>query len=309
MSVSRADPLPPTSTRCATSPTASRCDAAAARVLERHPRIDLLVNNAGVAARGNFLDADPERIEQVMRTNYLGSVWTTLAFLPGLAAGSHVVNVVSVAGTVAVGPYSASKHAQLAFSRSLARRAGTARGLGAHGEPGLRRDGRVPAARAVRQARVAPRHPARRSWSNGCSRRSTTTGARSRCPAGTGPPRGYRRWRRVPSHAYGRSSTNQPSVAAYPGGASRATRSRSAPTQPARSRYASRSRGSRSTSTRTTFSSSCANSSRSSCSGSTRDVDASRRALELVQRPRLLLVHRRELVDDEDDPASGFVTR
>jgi len=95
--------------------------AAAARVLERHPRIDLLVNNAGVAARGNFLDAAPDRIEQVMRTNYLGSVWTTLAFLPGLAAGSHVVNVVSVAGTVAVGPYSASKHAQLAFSRSLAR--------------------------------------------------------------------------------------------------------------------------------------------------------------------------------------------
>ena len=102
--------------------------AAAARVLERHPRIDLLVNNAGVAARGSFLDADPDRIEQVMRTNYLGSVWTTLAFLPGLAAGSHVVNVVSVAGTVAVGPYSASKHAQLAFSRSLAaswRRAGS----------------------------------------------------------------------------------------------------------------------------------------------------------------------------------------
>jgi short-subunit dehydrogenase len=31
------------------------------------------------------------------------------------------VNVVSVAGTVAVGPYSASKHAQLAFSRSVAR--------------------------------------------------------------------------------------------------------------------------------------------------------------------------------------------
>jgi NAD(P)-dependent dehydrogenase (short-subunit alcohol dehydrogenase family) len=94
---------------------------AADRVLARHPQIDLLVNNAGLAARGNFLDADPDRIEQVMRVNYFGSVWTTLAFLPGLGAGSHVVNVVSVAGTVAVGPYSASKHAQLAFSRSLAR--------------------------------------------------------------------------------------------------------------------------------------------------------------------------------------------
>ena len=40
-----------------------------------------------------------------------------------LAAGSHVVNVVSVAGVVAfapAGPYASSKHAQLAFSRSLA---------------------------------------------------------------------------------------------------------------------------------------------------------------------------------------------
>jgi uncharacterized protein len=92
----------------------------AARVLERHPRIDLLVNNAGVAAGGSFLTVEPERIEQTIRVNYLGSVWATLAFLPGLGEGSHVVNLVSVAGTVANGPYSASKHAQLAFSRSLA---------------------------------------------------------------------------------------------------------------------------------------------------------------------------------------------
>jgi NAD(P)-dependent dehydrogenase (short-subunit alcohol dehydrogenase family) len=95
-------------------------EAAAARVLERHPRIDLLVNNAGVGAREGFVGADPDTVERVMRVNYLGSVWVTRAFLPGLGAGSHVVNVVSVAGTVAVGPYSASKHAQLAFSRSIA---------------------------------------------------------------------------------------------------------------------------------------------------------------------------------------------
>ena len=95
-------------------------EAVAARVLARRPRIDLLVNNAGVGARSGFLDADPERIEAVVRTNYLGSVWTLRAFLPGLGPGSHVVNVVSVAGTVAIGPYSASKHAQLAFSRTIA---------------------------------------------------------------------------------------------------------------------------------------------------------------------------------------------
>jgi NAD(P)-dependent dehydrogenase (short-subunit alcohol dehydrogenase family) len=94
-------------------------EAAAARVLERHPRIDLLVNNAGIGARDTFLHAEPDVIEQVIRVNYLGSIWATRAFLPGLGSGSHVVNVVSVAGTVATGPYSASKHAQLAFSRSL----------------------------------------------------------------------------------------------------------------------------------------------------------------------------------------------
>ena len=94
-------------------------DGAAARVLERHPSVDLLVCNAGVAGRGGFLTATPERIEETIRTNYLGAVWTARSFLPGLGPGSHVVNVVSVAGTVAAGPYSASKHAQLAFSRSL----------------------------------------------------------------------------------------------------------------------------------------------------------------------------------------------
>ena len=95
-------------------------EAVAERVLRRHPNVDLLVNNAGIGARGTYLTTPPERIEEVVRVNYLGSVWTTLAFLPGLGRGSHIVNVVSMAGVVAVGPYSASKHAQLALSRSLA---------------------------------------------------------------------------------------------------------------------------------------------------------------------------------------------
>jgi len=97
----------------------------AASVTERHPRIDLLVNNAGIPGRAGFAAIDPERLEEVLRVNYLGSVWTLRAFLPALeAAGrSDVVNIVSVAGTVAfapAGPYSASKHAQLAFSRATA---------------------------------------------------------------------------------------------------------------------------------------------------------------------------------------------
>ena len=100
-------------------------DAVASRVLERHPRIALLVNNAGRPARASFLDGEPETIEAVLHTNYLGSVWCLRAFLPGLeaAAPSDVVNIVSVAGEVTMppsGPYSASKHAQLAFSRAMA---------------------------------------------------------------------------------------------------------------------------------------------------------------------------------------------
>jgi NAD(P)-dependent dehydrogenase (short-subunit alcohol dehydrogenase family) len=106
-------------------------EAVAVRVRERHPQIDLLVNNAGMPARGSFLDTDPERIEAVMQTNYLGSVWVLRAFLPGLVPGSHVVNVVSVAGTVADGPYSAAKHAQLAFSRGAAFELGR-RGISVH---------------------------------------------------------------------------------------------------------------------------------------------------------------------------------
>jgi NAD(P)-dependent dehydrogenase (short-subunit alcohol dehydrogenase family) len=99
-------------------------ETTAARVLERHPRISLLVSSSGIPGRRGFLRAEPEVIEQVVHTNYLGMVWTVRAFLPGLeaAAPSDVVVIVSVAGLVAFppsGPYSASKHAQLAASRAL----------------------------------------------------------------------------------------------------------------------------------------------------------------------------------------------
>ena len=96
----------------------------AAAVRDRHPALHLLVNNAGIPGRHGFTAIPPETLEEVLRTNYLGSVWCLRAFLPALEAAGRadVVNIVSVAGTVAFapsGPYSASKHAQLAFSRSV----------------------------------------------------------------------------------------------------------------------------------------------------------------------------------------------
>jgi short-subunit dehydrogenase len=96
--------------------------AAVDAVAARHPRVDLLVNNAGVSARAGFLEGD---VETALRTNYLGGIWCVRAFLPALeaTAPSDLVNIVSVAGTIALpasGPYAASKHAQLAFSRTMA---------------------------------------------------------------------------------------------------------------------------------------------------------------------------------------------
>jgi short-subunit dehydrogenase len=97
----------------------------AASVIERHPQIRLLVNNAGIPGRAGFTTVEPDRLEELVRVNYLGGVWCLRGFLAALVAAgrSDVVNIVSVAGTVAfapAGPYSASKHAQLAFSRATA---------------------------------------------------------------------------------------------------------------------------------------------------------------------------------------------
>lgn len=123
---------------------AERCDVSdreqvedvARRVATRYESIHLLVNNAGIPAGGGYLEIPPERIEEVMRTNYLGGVWCLRAFLPLLQRGApaDLVNVTSVAGTVTAatsGPYAASKHAQLAFSRSVAAELGE-RGIRVH---------------------------------------------------------------------------------------------------------------------------------------------------------------------------------
>lgn len=100
-------------------------ERAAAAITARHPAIGLLVNNAGIPGRRPFTQIEPERIEALVRTNYLGGVWWLRALLPALerARPAHVVNIVSVAGVVTFppsGPYSASKHAQLVFSRATA---------------------------------------------------------------------------------------------------------------------------------------------------------------------------------------------
>src|SRR5205823_6548026 len=70
---------------------------AAAAILERHEAVELLVNNAGIPGRASFVDADDERLESLLRVNYLGAVRCLRAFLPALEAAGRadVVNVVS----------------------------------------------------------------------------------------------------------------------------------------------------------------------------------------------------------------------
>jgi short-subunit dehydrogenase len=94
-------------------------------VAARHPDVKLLVCCAGIPGRGRLLEQDEDTIRRILDVDYLGNVWTLRAFLPALerAAPSDVVNIVSVAGTVAMPPssaYIAAKHAQLAFSRAVA---------------------------------------------------------------------------------------------------------------------------------------------------------------------------------------------
>jgi hypothetical protein len=143
----------------------------AAAVTERHPRIALLVNNAGMPGRARFTTIDADRLEELVRVNYLGAVWCLRAFLPALEAAGRadVVNIVSVAGTVAwapSGPYSASKSAQLTFSRAAASEL-RARGIHVHTvNPGFVETEGFPQATTLRnpvfrRLVVGPEHVAR----------------------------------------------------------------------------------------------------------------------------------------------------
>jgi NAD(P)-dependent dehydrogenase (short-subunit alcohol dehydrogenase family) len=93
------------------------------RIEERHGRIDLLVNNAGI---GEPVEGPDElaRHRLVMATNYFAPVAGTFAVLPGMISRRHgvVVNVSSDSGR-APGPgdvaYAPSKAALTAFTESL----------------------------------------------------------------------------------------------------------------------------------------------------------------------------------------------
>jgi NAD(P)-dependent dehydrogenase (short-subunit alcohol dehydrogenase family) len=100
------------------------CEALIEATLARFGTIDVLLHNAG-STMWSRLDEleDPELLERLMRTNYLGAAWLTWRALPALvAARGRIVAVSSLAGLIGVPTrtgYSASKHAMFGFFDSL----------------------------------------------------------------------------------------------------------------------------------------------------------------------------------------------
>jgi short-subunit dehydrogenase len=93
-------------------------------VLREHPRIRVLVNNAGVALGGRFDQVTLEEFDWVIDVNFRATVWLTHMLLPALKAesGSHLVNVSSLFGLIAPAgqaAYAASKFAVRGFTEAL----------------------------------------------------------------------------------------------------------------------------------------------------------------------------------------------
>ena len=87
--------------------------------------IDILINNAGIAKFGGFLDLSAEEWETIIRVNLMGVYNVTRAVLPEMIErkSGDIVNISSTAGqkgAPVTSAYSASKFAVLGLTESLA---------------------------------------------------------------------------------------------------------------------------------------------------------------------------------------------
>jgi NAD(P)-dependent dehydrogenase (short-subunit alcohol dehydrogenase family) len=98
--------------------------AAATAVREAWGGVDVLVNNAGVAAAGTVVDTAMDDWRWIIDVNLLGAVRVCRTFLPMMqsARGGHVVNVASAAGIVqspGLASYNVTKAGMIALSETL----------------------------------------------------------------------------------------------------------------------------------------------------------------------------------------------
>src|SRR5439155_14010317 len=94
------------------------------RLIAKAGHVDVLVNIAGFAVFYPIESAKAQELEEMMRTNYFGTVWCTQAVLPQMLARGEgsIVNVSSIAGIMGyarMGGYCATKFAMIGFSEAL----------------------------------------------------------------------------------------------------------------------------------------------------------------------------------------------
>jgi len=107
----------------------AQAEGLVAQVLERHGRLDGLVNNAGRTLVGPFLETSADTWEEVIRTDLTAAFHTCRAALPSmLERGSgSIVNLASrlaQMGVAETAAYSAAKAGLLGLTRALAKEFG-----------------------------------------------------------------------------------------------------------------------------------------------------------------------------------------
>jgi NAD(P)-dependent dehydrogenase (short-subunit alcohol dehydrogenase family) len=106
-------------------------NSAIAEVMARRGRIDILVNNAGIAGKAAPLwEQSDDDWQSVIAVNLLGAVYCTRAVLPHMRERKYgrIVNIASIAGKEGnpnMSPYSATKGAVIAFTKSVGKEVAT----------------------------------------------------------------------------------------------------------------------------------------------------------------------------------------